>query len=53
VAIYGHATPAVFEHLTVAITQYLKFYNEARLHQALDYKTPAEIYFAVQKGGHN
>ena len=28
------------------ITEYFKFYNEKRKHQALDYKTPAQIYFA-------
>ena len=29
-----------------SLSQYLTFYNESRLHQALDYKTPAEVYFA-------
>lgn len=28
------------------LTTYLRFYNEQRLHQALDYRTPAELYFA-------
>ena len=28
------------------LTAYLKFYNENRLHQALDYCTPAEVYLA-------
>jgi putative transposase len=27
------------------LTNYLRFYNEERLHQALDYRTPAEVYF--------
>ena len=27
------------------LTDYLRFYNEERLHQALDYSTPAEVYF--------
>ncbi len=25
---------------------YLRFYNEQRIHQALEYRTPAEVYFA-------
>jgi putative transposase len=32
------------------VDRYLTFYNEARLHQALGYKTPAEIFFAPEKG---
>lgn len=28
------------------ITAYLHFYNHKRLHQALDYATPAQVYFA-------
>jgi len=28
-----------------SLTEYLKFYNEQRFHQALKYKTPSEIYF--------
>ena len=28
------------------LTEYLRFYNEGRLHQALDYRTPTEVYFA-------
>jgi putative transposase len=28
------------------LRDYLHFYNEQRLHQALDYRTPAEVYFA-------
>jgi putative transposase len=27
------------------LMRYLAFYNEERLHQALDYRTPAEVYF--------
>ena len=33
-------------HARENLGQYLTFYNESRLHQALDYKTPAEVYFA-------
>ncbi len=28
------------------LTRYLVFYNQERLHQALDYRTPAQVYFA-------
>lgn len=28
------------------LSEYFKFYNEKRRHQSLDYKTPAQIYFA-------
>jgi putative transposase len=28
------------------LRDYLRFYNEERLHQSLDYRTPAEVYFA-------
>jgi len=27
------------------LTRYLRFYNEGRLHQALNYRTPAEVYW--------
>jgi putative transposase len=27
-----------------SLTDYLRFYNQERLHQALDYRTPAEVY---------
>ncbi len=27
----------------VGLTEYLRFYNEERLHQALNYRTPAEV----------
>ena len=28
-----------------ALTRYFTFYNQERLHKALDYQTPAEVYF--------
>lgn len=29
-----------------ALEKYFKYYNHERLHQSLDYRTPAEVYFA-------
>ncbi|MGI9863069.1 integrase core domain-containing protein, partial [Moorella naiadis] len=31
------------------ITNYLRFYNEQRLHQALGYCTPAQIYYQASQ----
>jgi putative transposase len=33
------------------LTTYLQFYHEQRLHQALEYRTPAELYLSVQGDG--
>jgi len=30
---------------------YFRFYNQERTHQALDYRTPAEVYFAGRRAG--
>ena len=52
---YEEVYPKEYENLPQAregLKQYLTFYNEARLHQALGYKTPAEIFFAQEKGEH-
>ena len=38
---YSSVTQAVND-----IDAYLHFYNQERLHQALDYQTPAQVYFA-------
>jgi putative transposase len=34
-----------FIELREGLENYFAFYNYRRLHQSLDYKTPAEIYF--------
>jgi putative transposase len=49
---YEEVYPKEYENLPQAregLNRYLTFYNEARLHQALGYKTPAEIFFAQKK----
>lgn len=33
-----------------AINEYMDFYNKRRIHQSLDYKTPAMIHFASKEG---
>jgi putative transposase len=33
------------------LSHYFEFYNGSRLYQALNYKTPAEIFFASKRGG--
>lgn len=43
--IYLHEFDSVSE-LTGALEEYFHFYNHLRLHQSLDYSTPAEVYFA-------
>ena len=34
------------KELKRAIHEYVEFYNHKRWHQSLDYKAPAEVYFA-------
>ena len=34
------------------ITRYMRFYNEERPHQSLDYRTPAEVYFSCENEKH-
>ncbi len=46
VYLHSYASP---REARVGLTRYLDFYNHERLHQALDYRTPAEVYY--QKGG--
>ena len=33
-----------------AINEYMEFYNKRRIHQSLDYKTPAAIHFTSKEG---
>jgi len=40
---YDYASP---KEARQGLTRYFDFYNHQRLHQALDYRTPAEVYFA-------
>jgi putative transposase len=42
-----YATP---REARAGLTDYLRFYNEERVHQSLEYHTPAEIYFGKEKG---
>jgi putative transposase len=47
VYIHDYASP---REARQALTQYFKFYNQERPHQALDYQTPAEVYFHTASG---
>jgi putative transposase len=42
VYLQDYATP---REARIGLTRYLEFYNHERLHQALDYRTPAEVYY--------
>jgi len=37
--------------LELGLTAYFQFYDERRLHQSLDYRTPGEVYRASLQGG--
>lgn len=37
------------KQLDTGIKQYIKFYNDKRYHQSLDYETPASVYFNSKK----
>jgi len=39
------------QDLLMGLTSYFLFYNEERRHQALDYKTPGEVYQTARGGG--
>ena len=34
--------------LWYSLKRYWRFYNQARKHQSLEYRTPAEVYFGVK-----
>jgi putative transposase len=46
--IYLHAYEGVPQVVT-GLSRYFKFYNHARIHQSLDYKTPAVVYGQTAK----
>ena len=42
---------ATVEEAIAALKRYFEFYNNERLHQSLDYKTPQEVYKGQETGG--
>jgi len=42
----AYATP---REVTIGLSRYFRFYNERRVHQSLDYRTPDEMYFDTGK----
>ena len=38
-------------YLVLGLTEYFAFYNGERYHQALNYKTPDQVYQAEEGGG--
>ena len=49
VYIKDYTTP---RELRQGLTEYMQFYNERRLHQSLDYRPPAELYFEERQEEH-
>ena len=43
--VYLHDFVSVSE-VKRALKKYFEYYNHERLHQALDYRTPVEVYFS-------
>ena len=37
------------EHAQAALAEYFRFYNQVRPHQALDYRTPEQVHFALAR----
>ena len=37
---------ATVPELDTGLADYFRFYNDERLHQSLNYRTPAEVHFA-------
>ena len=48
VSIHDYASP---REARQALTRYFEFYNHERPHQALEYLTPAEVYFHAESAG--
>ena len=44
VYLHSYSTP---KEARQSLARYLDFYNQRRRHQALDYRTPAEVYFGT------
>jgi hypothetical protein len=40
----SNTTPKPFNQARVGLNEYFEFYNYERLHQSLDYHTPAQVY---------
>jgi putative transposase len=47
VYLHDYASP---RDARASLARYLAFYNHERLHQALSYRTPAEVYFQSAAG---